>query len=91
MRTKLSMALVVLGLLGSTLATSSSYAGEPKKEEKEKKAEKRKFNYGEDTISTDYLKPGTTLIEGVTRGRRSSLIDVRLDFVSELLRSADDI
>jgi len=55
------------------------------------KPQKRKFNFEGDTISTDYLKPGTMLIEGVSRGRRSSLIEVRLDFVNEILRSADDI
>jgi hypothetical protein len=55
------------------------------------KSEKKVFNFDEDTISTDYLKPGTLLIEGATRGRRSSLIEVRLDFVAEILRSADDI
>lgn len=55
------------------------------------KPQKKKFNFEGDTISTDYLKPGTMLIEGVSRGRRSSLIEVRLDFVAEILRSADDI
>lgn len=55
------------------------------------KPQKKKFNFEGDTISTDYLKPGTLLIEGVSRGRRSSLIEVRLDFVAEILRSADDI
>lgn len=55
------------------------------------KPKKRKFNFEGDTLTTDYLKPGTLLIEGVSRGRRSSLIEVRLDFVSEILRSADDI
>ncbi len=55
------------------------------------KSEKKVFNFDEDTISTDFLKPGTLLIEGATRGRRSSLIEVRLDFVAEILRSADDI
>ena len=55
------------------------------------KPQKQKFNFEGDTISTDYLKPGTMLIEGVSRGRRSSLIEVRLDFVAVILRSADDI
>lgn len=60
-------------------------------EEAEPKPEKKVFNFEGDTIATDYLKPGTLLIEGVTRGRRSSLIEVRLDFVAEILRSADEI
>jgi hypothetical protein len=56
-----------------------------------KDKEVRVFNFEGDTISTDYLKPGGTLIEGLRRGRRSSLIEVRLDFVAEILRSAEDI
>jgi hypothetical protein len=74
----------------ATLTTAPSVlAGEPPAAEA--KPQKKKFNFEGDTISTDYLKPGTMLIEGVSRGRRSSLIEVRLDFVNEILRSADDI
>lgn len=69
-------------------ALPTASAGEPPAEVK---PQKKKFNFEGDTISTDYLKPGTMLIEGVSRGRRSSLIEVRLDFVNEILRSADDI
>ena len=48
------------------------------------------------TLQPGYVDPVngrliTMLIEGVSRGRRSSLIEVRLDFVNEILRSADDI
>ncbi len=68
---------------------SDALAGEPPPATE--KPQKRSFNFTGDTISTDYLKPGTLLIEGVSRGRRSSLIEVRLDFVNEILRSADDI
>lgn len=72
-------------------AAPSVLAGEPPAAPAEVKPQKKKFNFEGDTISTDYLKPGTMLIEGVSRGRRSSLIEVRLDFVNEILRSADDI
>jgi len=82
----LAMALVLAAPVAPALA------GAPKPPPPaETKPEKRKFNFDGDTISTDYLKPGTMLLEGVTRGRRSSLIEVRLDFVPELMRSADDI
>lgn len=77
--------------LSATFAgASTTFAGEPPAAA-ESKPQKKKFNFEGDTISTDYLKPGTMLIEGVSRGRRSSLIEVRLDFVNEILRSADDI
>lgn len=81
---------VLLAMLGA-FVTTAAFAAPPPGAPPEVKAEKRKFNFEGDTISTDYLKPGTMLIEGVSRGRRSSLIEVRLDFVSEILRSADDI
>lgn len=49
------------------------------------------FDFEEDEISTDYLKPNTLLIEGLRRGRVSSLISVRLNFVDEIVKSAEDI
>jgi len=82
----------VVALSAMSLASTAMAAPAPTpKPEKEAKPEKKKFNFDGDTISTDYLKPGTMLLEGVTRGRRSSLIEVRLDFVPELMRSAEDI
>ena len=78
-------------VLGVSALGVSAHAGAPPKPPPETKPEKKKFNFDGDTISTDFLKPGTMLLEGVTRGRRSSLIEVRLDFVPELMRSADDI
>lgn len=81
------MHLVTASAFVATILMSASVHAE----EPAAKPEKKVFNFDADTISTDYLKPGTLLIEGVTRGRRSSLIEVRLDFVAEILRSADDI
>lgn len=49
------------------------------------------FNFEEDEIRTDYLKPNTMLVEGIRRGRMSVLISVRLDFVDEIVKSAEDI
>ena len=49
------------------------------------------FDFEEDEISTDYLKPNTMMVEGLRRGRMSSLISVRLHFVDEIVRSAEDI
>jgi hypothetical protein len=81
-------AFLALAAAAFTAATPSAASAAPPAPPK---SEKKVFNFDEDTISTDYLKPGTLLIEGATRGRRSSLIEVRLDFVAEILRSADDI
>jgi len=83
MRIITSFMFLVIALVPATSAAAPPEA--------DAKPEKKVFNFEGDTIATDYLKPGTLLIEGVTRGRRSSLIEVRLDFVAEILRSADEI
>lgn len=85
------MVIATLGVLALGGAVEAAQAAPPPPAPADAKPQKRKFNFEGDTISTDYLKPGTMLIEGVSRGRRSSLIEVRLDFVNEILRSADDI
>ena len=78
--------LVVVAMM---LGSSAAIAGDPPAADEDDGP--RVFNFDGDTISTDYLKPGTMVIEGLRRGRRSSLIQVRLDFVAEILRSAEDI
>ncbi|MCA9516728.1 MAG: hypothetical protein KC635_17420 [Myxococcales bacterium] len=78
-------------LLGAVLTTGLSGAALGAAPAEPPKDEVRKLNFEGDTISTDYLKPGALLIEGLRRGRRSTLIEVRLDFVAEILRSAEDI
>lgn len=81
---------ILLGAVLGTGLSGAAFAAAPAPE-KEPKEEVRKLNFEGDTISTDYLKPGALLIEGLRRGRRSTLIEVRLDFVAEILRSAEDI
>ena len=49
------------------------------------------FDFEADTLSAEYLKPNVDMLEGLRRGRRSSLISVRLNFVAEIVKSADDI
>lgn len=49
------------------------------------------FDFEDDEVTTEYLQPNTLLIEGLRRGRMSSLISIRLDFVDEIVRSAEDI
>ena len=73
--------VAALGLAPAALAQEAE-GGEP---------EPQVFDFEEDEISTDYLKPNTMVIEGMRRGRMSSLISVRLDFVDEIVKSAEDI
>ena len=72
--------LFTLGVGGAVLAQESEDDDGP-----------QVFDFEEDEISTDYLKPNTMMVEGLRRGRMSSLISVRLHFVDEIVRSAEDI
>lgn len=54
-------------------------------------SDEQEFNFEGDEIRTDFLKPNTLIVEGLRRGRMSVLISVRLDFVDEIVKSAEDI
>ena len=58
---------------------------------KGKRAKSTVFDFEGETLNTDYLKPNTMVVEGMRRAQSSSLISVRLNFVREILRSAEDI
>ena len=76
------LAFVFLGLAPAISAAPREKASDP---------DEQVFDFEEDEVSTDFLKPNTLLIEGLRRGRMSSLISVRLDFVDEIVHSAEDI
>jgi hypothetical protein len=74
-------------IVGSPLAigqTPATPAATPETSDQE-------FNFEGDEIRTDFLKPNTLIVEGLRRGRMSVLISVRLDFVDEIVKSAEDI
>ena len=78
-------AAIALGLV-ATLVIPASAA--PKKG---KRSGSTVFDFEGETLNTDYLKPNTMVVEGMRRAQSSSLISVRLNFVREILRSAEDI
>ena len=80
--------LATLFLLLVSLAPATELA---QAADDESSSEPQVFDFEADEISTDYLKPNTMVIEGMRRGRMSSLISVRLDFVDEIVKSAEDI
>lgn len=53
--------------------------------------EEKLFDFEGDTIEADYLKPHGGVIETVLRDERKSLIKIRLDFVDEIVQSAEEL
>jgi len=78
--------IAILGFIGAIGISGAALAQEAEDDDGP-----QVFDFEEDEISTDYLKPNTMMVEGLRRGRMSSLISVRLHFVDEIVRSAEDI
>ncbi len=75
---RFAMGLVVLSA-GAALA-----APPEKKKDKE-------FNFETDEVTVDVLKPDAAMFEVLRAKARQSLIQIRLDFIKEIVRSAEDL
>lgn len=53
--------------------------------------EDKKFDFETDEVTVDVLKPDASVVEVLTANARKSLIRIRLDFIAEIVRSAEDI
>ncbi len=51
----------------------------------------KEFNFETDEVTVDILKPDATMVEVLRAKARQSLIRIRMDFVKEIVRSAEDI
>jgi len=69
----------------------SSYAGELK--EKPKKEEKtiKEYDFEGDVVEAQFLRPDQGVTEAIVKRKKSSLIQIRTDFVDEILKSAEDL
>lgn len=56
-----------------------------------KPAEPQLMDFEGDTIETEFLRPNMATITGAMRKKRGTLIKPRIDFINEIVRSAEDI
>ena len=79
--------LVVVIVGSSTVA----WAADDKGKKPAKKNEGRSLSFEDDNIETQYQRPDTDAIQGLSTRTRNSLIRIRKDFFAEIIRSAEDI
>jgi len=80
--------LAVLGVFW--LSAPDAFAQTPKKGAKtEEKV--REMDFEGDVVEATFLRPDQGVAEALVRRSKSSLIQVRTDFVDEILRSAEDL
>lgn len=77
-------AAVLVTFLAVTVMAFAAVADPPEGEGKE-------FNFETDEVTVDVLKPDATMVEVLRAKARQSLIRIRMDFVREIVRSAEDI
>lgn len=88
---KLMAALAVSIVLGGTtvaLAQDKPAAGG---EENTQYKAKTVYDFEDDMVEGDLQRPDGELVDSVKKARHSSLIEIRKDFIPEMLKSLEDI
>jgi len=80
---KLFSAIAVLFVLASLSATAAA--------SETKYSDRTEYSFDDDVVIGDLMRPDDADIVVRRRGKESSLITVRQDFVPELLKSVEDI
>ena len=57
----------------------------------EKAKDGKEFNFDTDEVMVDVLKPDAAVVAVLRDKARRSLIRIRMDFIKEIVRSAEDI
>jgi len=84
--------LLVIAMGGLALGTMlASQAAPAMADDKGKKKEEKTYNFEDDGIETQYLRPDTAVTDGLKNNKRASLIRIRTNFFAELIRSAEDL
>jgi hypothetical protein len=73
--------LIGSGVVGLLLVASTASAQETQKE--------TNFNFEEDVVTGTLVRPDQETVTGLRRGKESSLIKIRKDFVTEMVQSVE--
>jgi len=57
----------------------------------DKRKDVREFNFDEDVLTVEFLKPDLEFVGLVKQEQMASLIEIRKNFVNEIVKSAEDL
>lgn len=85
----LNLALVALlaGAAGIAIAQDKPAGGEENTQYKAKTV----YDFDDDTVEGDLQRPDGELVDSLRKTKQSSLIEIRKDFIPEMLKSLEDI
>jgi hypothetical protein len=92
----LGKSLLFFGFLFFALSLNSPSYAQSKKEtakktEKTAKKGEKVFDFEGDVIEAQFLKPDQSMTEVIARKKKSLLIQIRTDFIDEILRTVEDL
>jgi hypothetical protein len=85
---KIVMATVAFGTIAIGVA---AYAAPPPPPDGVEYKKETKYDFDDDTVEGDLVKPEGEMIGSAGKAKHSSLIKVRQHFIPEMLKSAEDI
>ena len=97
---KLATRFALLSLLGLTLGLSrpaaaadekAAAAAAPAGEENTQYKAKTVYDFEDDMVEGDLQRPDGELVNALKKTEHSSLIEIRKDFIPEMLKSLEDI
>ena len=88
---KLVIGLALLGLVGTTRA----FAADPKPagggDDNVQYKAKTVYDFEDDMVEGDLQRPDGELVNSLKKTEHSSLIEIRKDFIPEMLKSLEDV
>jgi hypothetical protein len=89
---KLVIAMALLGLIG---ASSRAFAADPKPagggDDNVQYKAKTVYDFEDDMVEGDLQRPDGELVNSLKKTEHSSLIEIRKDFIPEMLKSLEDV
>ena len=95
---KLIIGIAAFGLMGGVLGTTGRAFAQDKAaaaagggEENTQYKAKTVYDFEDDTVEGDLQRPDGELVSSQKKAEHSSLIEIRKDFIPEMLKSLEDV
>jgi len=83
--------LALVGLVGTSQAADEKAAAAPAGDDGTTYKAKTTYDFEDDMVEGDLQRPDGELVNGLKKTEHSSLIEVRKDFIPEMLKTLEDI
>jgi hypothetical protein len=83
--------LIVLAAVAFVVASAAATPADAQGKKDDKAPKTKVYDFSGDTIEGDLIRPEGTTVDARDFAKHSSLIRIRKDFISEIIKSAEDL